>query len=79
MFLYFFIYLFLLFFSLLDFSIKKNREYDILYFLFSCFIFIVAAFRGMGNDYDGYEKIFDALKNLSILSIFDVSEVYVEP
>ncbi|EXZ03041.1 putative membrane protein, partial [Bacteroides fragilis str. DS-208] len=57
MFLYFFIYLFLLFFSLLDFSIKKNREYDILYFLFSCFIFIVAAFRGMGNDYDGYEKI----------------------
>ena len=79
MFLYFFIYLFVLFFSLLDFSIKKNREYDILYFLFSCFIFIVAAFRGMGNDYDGYEKIFDALKNLSILSIFDVSEVYVEP
>lgn len=76
---YFIVYLYLLFFSIIDFTIKKNKSYNFLYIGFAFLLFFAAAFRGMGNDYDGYRTIFDSLHNRPFYEIFDASEVYVEP
>ena len=64
---------------MIDFVIKKDSLYNYLYFLFAIFIFFVAGFRAMGNDYDGYEEIFKEIKNLSFFQILDPSKVFVEP
>lgn len=77
--LYFIIFIFLLYMALIDFVVKKDKIYDYLYICFALFIFFVAAFRGMGNDYDGYRAIFNSLHNRSLYEVFDSSEVYVEP
>lgn len=77
--LYFIVYGYLLSFSVLDFIVKKDRTYTCLYIGFAVFIFFVAAFRGMGNDYEGYQAIFHSLQGRSFSHIFDASEVYVEP
>lgn len=77
--LYFVVYLYLLSFSSIEFMLKKDRIYDYLYGCFAIFIFFVAAFRGMGNDYDGYRAIFESLQGKTFADIFDASEVYVEP
>jgi hypothetical protein len=79
MLLYIIIFIYLLLMSIVDFSVRKDRLYDYLYVLFAVFIFFVAGFRAMGNDYDGYEEIFNAIKILSIFDIFDPSKVFVEP
>lgn len=76
---YFTVYLYLLFFSIIDFIVKRDKLYNCLYIGFALFIFFAAAFRGMGNDYDGYHAIFNSLHNRSLSEIFDASEVYVEP
>ena len=39
----------------------------------------MAAFRTMGNDYDGYNIIFDRLQKASLKDLFDSSVTYVEP
>lgn len=65
--------------ALLDFVVKKDKVYDYVYRGFAVFIFFIAAFRGMGNDYKSYEEIFDSIQNLSLSDIFDASEVFVEP
>ncbi len=79
MLLYIIIFIYLLLLSLVDFIIRKDTLYNYFYFLFAIFIFFVAGFRAMGNDYDGYEEIFDAIKKLSFIEIFDPSKVFVEP
>ncbi len=76
---YVIIFVFLLLMALLDFICKKDKVYDYIYIGFAVFIFFIAAFRGMGNDYDGYRQIFDSLQGLSFAKIFDASEVFVEP
>ena len=65
--------------ALLDFVVRKDKVYDCVYVSFAVFVFFVAAFRGMGNDYDGYRKIFEDIRTLSFGEIFDPSQVYVEP
>lgn len=79
MYIYFLIYFYLFSMSVLDFGVKKNEIYDYLYLIFAIFIFFMAAFRGMGNDYEGYLAIFQSFQNLSFTDIFNPSEVYVEP
>jgi|GEM_PF-1231810 len=79
MLLYIIIFIYLLLMSIVDFTIKKDGVYDFFYVLFAVFIFFVAGFRAMGNDYDGYEDIFNAIKNLSFFEIFNPSKVFVEP
>ena len=76
---YFIIYLFLLAMAMLDFVVKKDKVYNCLFAGFALFVFFLAAFRGMGNDYDGYKEIFETLSTLSINDIFDPRQVYVEP
>lgn len=77
--LYFIVYTYLLSFSALDPILKKDRIYTYMYAGFAVFIFFVAAFRGMGNDYEGYRAIFQSLQGRPFSHIFDASEVYVEP
>lgn len=77
--LYFIVFTYLLVMALLDFVVKKDKVYDYLYIGFALIIFYVAAFRGMGNDYDGYAAIFYDIKDLRLVDIFDPAQVYVEP
>lgn len=65
--------------ALSDFVVKKDKVYDYIYIGFSIFIFFVAAFRGMGNDYDGYMAIFHDIKDLNFIDVFNPDYVYVEP
>lgn len=79
MYIYFLLYFYLFSMSILDFGVKKNEIYNYLYLIFALFVFFIAAFRGMGNDYEGYQAIFQSFQNLSFKDIFNPSEVYVEP
>lgn len=79
MIIYFIIFSFLFLMSLFDFVVRKDQLYNYIYIGFAIFIFFIAAFRGMGNDYDGYREIFDSIQDIDFISIFDPSQVYVEP
>ena len=76
---YFCIYVFLFFMSIIDFKVKKNTNYNHVYILFCLFIFLMVALRTMGNDYEGYHKIFDSLQGVSVTEIFDPTVTFVEP
>ncbi|MCM1300268.1 MAG: EpsG family protein [Alistipes senegalensis] len=60
-------------------SRRKGPIHASLYGLFAVFIFFMAGFRGMGNDYDGYREIFESIRSLQAYELFDPSKVYVEP
>lgn len=66
--------------SIIEFGIKKNNSFRLfIYSTFSIFMVFIAGFRTMGFDYEGYLAIYKSLQNISIDTIVDSNNVYVEP
>lgn len=77
---YFCIYFFLLIMSIIELDSKNYSAFRLyMYVCFSIFMIVIAGFRTMGFDYEGYLLIYNSLQGLSIENITDANLVYVEP
>jgi len=78
MLIYFVVYVILLILSLVDFVLKKDLAYSIIFVVSGMFILLYAGFRTCSIDYEGYRQIFLSLDGGGLKRIFD-SDIFVEP